>query len=163
MLVGSPVYNMLVDYVLRTVETPAEFKFYRIPRGDHDYERGIVVRHGHQRGRGYGFVPEVYARREDREQGESGEGDRIRYTEFFIVQRISGWRVGDRKVTVFICAGNSTSATVKAVEKLTNWRALPHQRDFAALYELQTYDRELTDDPNDRGEVVKQVWPADEP
>ncbi|HZN70972.1 MAG TPA: hypothetical protein VFC00_04710 [Micromonosporaceae bacterium] len=158
-LVGAPVYNVLSDYVLRTVDTHAEFKFYRVPIGCGDYERGIVVRHGHQRGGGTGYVVEAYPRREAREPGEAG--DRIRYTEYFIVQKISGVRIGERRATIFVCAGNSTAATVKAVEKLTNWRTLPSQGDFALLYQLQTYDRELIGDPNFRAEEVRPMWPTD--
>jgi hypothetical protein len=144
-LVGSPVCNTLVDYVLREFpESRFEFTRHRDgyhPTGEDRFERGLTFRRR---------IPDHVMRSEHLDAPEPY------YVEYFALQKFR--RAQPNELTVFVCAGISTAATVAAVDLLADWPTLRKQfgdEPFAAMYELKTSKRELSSEDHER---PLEVW-----
>jgi hypothetical protein len=141
-LIGSPVYNSLTDYVTRHpvgVEK-THFRFFRHVPGNASTSRGITFL---QSGNPPGKPHERRQLSDDERAGVSGE--RPHFEEFFVIERLRGRRQGGRPLTVFVCAGTGTAATVWAVWKLCTWKDLRkdfENEPFCAMYSLETNDKE---------------------
>lgn len=135
-VIGGPTYNAMTFYLLENcLEEHRHFTFLRHEMGESEFRRGIQVNHHHLRPDNT-YAPERFYR--------SQTDDREAFVEYFILQRLP-WDNG--RLTVFLCAGTSTAATVAAVRQLAEWRSLERQfgrLPFAALYRLETDDKELT-------------------
>ncbi|MGH3664180.1 MAG: hypothetical protein ACRDT8_11975 [Micromonosporaceae bacterium] len=153
-LVGSPVYNVLTYYVLSHGESRVEF--VESPDEPGHQASAIKIKNFHP-----GGLDRVFPRR----VLDTGDG-RLVYEEYFVIQKIKNWnRTG---TTILICAGNSVSATAAALAKLADWGRLAKEfggGSFAAVYMLQTFDRELTgagvDGLSGLGAATR-VWPPDQ-
>lgn len=137
-LVGGPIYNLLVHHLLRARPTEPRttrlFEFIRENTDFGDPVRGIRTL--------FGVTAEDYVRTE--------ENGILR--DYFIVEKIS---YKGRKV--FICAGTCTAATAAAIDKLLEWRHLERKfgaRDFGCLYRIylppvSANDETRENDPDD--------------
>jgi hypothetical protein len=154
-LVGSPVYNVLTHYVLANCDDQSRVAFVQSPQEPGHEASALLIRNFHHTG-----ADEVFARRVT----DLGGGVHA-YEEYFVVQKITDWnRTG---TTIFVCAGNSVSATAAALGKLANWRSLADEfgvDPFVTVYLLRTADRELTvtgaDGSAGLGSVTR-VWPPE--
>jgi hypothetical protein len=133
-LAGSPVYNVLVDYVLHHFPE-SRFEFTRHLEGRHGtgeerYDRAVTFRRR---------IPEHLVRREHLDAPEP------HYVEYFVIQKFR--RTDPNELTIFVCAGTCIAATAAALDMLADWPTLRKQfgdEPFAALYELKTSKRELS-------------------
>lgn len=132
-LIGGPVYNAMVEHVLRLFPDN-RFEFTRPVVATAEDGSPIL-------GRGYTYrrrIPLTVVRKEHL------TGDVPHYEEYFLIQKFV--RQKPHPLTVFMCWGTCTAATAAAVDTLVDWRSLWRQfgdEPFAALYELRTSEREL--------------------
>jgi hypothetical protein len=123
-LVGGPVYNAAVHYVLTHLRERTRFRF-QVHDAAGSPARGIAVSGYRQDG-----TEEFFRHLPDRPEHPGPASD------YFVVQKIS--RFGPGESTVFLCSGLSSIGTAMAVGLLaTRWEDLErefHAEDFALLY-----------------------------
>jgi hypothetical protein len=145
-LVGAPIYNSLTDHVSRhpLARGGTHFRFVRLPPVPADVTgrsiRGITFMHsGEPPGKPYLRESVI---------GPLPRGDGVPTTlsrEYFIVEKQILDRPNADPVTLFVCAGTGTTATVHAVSKLLAWkdlRAAFGNGAFSALFQVDTDDPE---------------------
>lgn len=123
-LVGGPVYNAAVHYVLTNPSARTRFQF-DVPEDAETPARGIHLHHEN------GDM-ESFERQAPPSPGGTG-------ADYFILQKISEF--GDGPSTVFICSGLSSMGTAMAVGTLArDWEQLErkfHGDDFELLYRFR--------------------------
>jgi len=154
-LVGEPLYNVMTRYVLSAA--PSRFRFLGGTPGDEGRRRSIRVQNIYHSRNSH---EEDSHESEDYERQQLDNGECVEYA---ILERITNWN----GITIFICAGTSTAATVAALRHLTEWRALARRFDralyrrqardgsgdpaignFGILYQVRTTDVENVPDPD---------------
>lgn len=151
-LVGGPVYNAAVHYVLTHLRERTRFRF-QLYDADGAPERGISVSGYRQDG-----GEEFFRHHADRPERDDAASD------YFVVQKVS--RFGPGGSTVFLCSGLSSIGTAMAVGLLaTRWEDLEREfraEDFALLYRFDN-DRKITvptaQDVDIALATAERVWP----
>lgn len=159
-LVGSHVYNTAVLFALDRIsrEHPQQLgyvNFFRLPRPAADeaersaregmpasafFDRGIRAG-GHEYRRSPGTLPDP-----------DGTEEQL-YRDYFLLQKTVDWP--DPGLTVFLCCGTSTVATVEALLLLAEWQRLRADvggdGSFERVYEIWSAHRELPAYGGDQG------------